>query len=383
MDENLSWVEIDREALEQNIAVFRSLVGEARRLLVVVKGNAYGHGMLPVANIALAAGADWLGVFNMQEAIELRQANIASPILVMGPTPENLLVRAAQLRLSITVASPEAAEAVLRVRPKSLRVHLKLETGTNRQGFLPEHLPVIQRLAEEPSIEIEGAYTHFADIEDTTDHSFAETQLRRFQDFTELLLKLDVTPPLLHTACSAATLLFPQTLFAMARVGISAYGLWPSKETYVSAHQVGREPAKLKPVLSWKTRVSQVKELAVGEYVGYGRTFRTTRPTRIAVLPLGYADGYDRGLSNRAHVLIAGRRAPLRGRVCMNLMMADVTDIPEAKAGDEVVLIGAQGDEHIHADHLASWLGTINYEIVTRIASAAPRIVVPTDREAA
>jgi len=179
-----------------------------------------------------------------------------------------------------------------------------------------------------------------------------------------------------HAACSAATILFPSTYFRLVRVGIALFGLWPSRETLVSAQSLGRNALTLRPVMTLKTRIAQVKTLAPGEYVGYGRTFKTTRQTRIAVLPVGYADGYDRKLSNAANVIVHGIRAPVRGRVCMNLTMVDVTDVPAAAAGDEVVLLGTGGDETVSADDLARLAGTINYEIVTRLAPNAPRIVV-------
>ena len=221
----------------------------------------------------------------------------------------------------------------------------------------------------------EGVSTHFADIEDTTDHVFAMEQIERFEHALDNLRSLGIKPSIPHSACSAATILFPRTHFGMVRVGISLYGLWPSRETRVSAQTLGRGPIALDPVMCWKTRISQVKELDDGEFVGYGRTYRATRNSRIAVLPVGYSDGYDRRLSNAAHVLIGGCRAPIRGRICMNLTMVDVSDIPGASAGDEVVLLGRQGDEVITVDDLADWAGTINYEIVTRLAQTIPRIL--------
>jgi len=178
-----------------------------------------------------------------------------------------------------------------------------------------------------------------------------------------------------HIACTAASLVFPQTRLQLARIGIGLYGLWPSRETMVSLKEQGSE-FKLEPVLSWKTRVAQVKTVAAGEYIGYGCTFRTSRKTRIAVLPVGYYDGYDRKLSNTAYVLIKGKRAPIRGRVCMNLCMADITDIPGVRPEDEVVLLGKQGREQLSSEQLAQWIGTINYEVVTRINPMLPRVVV-------
>jgi alanine racemase len=372
-----SWIEISSGALARNVAVFRELVGAERRLVAVVKADAYGHGMVEVAREALAAGADWLGVFRADEGLALRTANIVAPVLVLGPTPLALIPRAVQAGLRLTVASLEGLGEIAGVgTARRARLHLKLETGTNRQGLLAAELPAVARLLAESGLAVEGAYTHYADIEDTTDHDFAERQLRRFNDLLARLAELGVEVELPHTACTAAAILFPDTHFELVRVGIGLYGLWPSKETQVSAQALGRNQLGLEPVMTWKTRVAQIKEVPPGGFVGYGRTFRATRETRLAVLPVGYADGYDRGLSNVAHVLVRGVRAPLLGRVCMNLSMVDVTDVADVAAGDEVVLLGRQGDERISAEDLARLAGTINYEVVTRAAPGAPRVLV-------
>jgi alanine racemase len=369
-----SWVEIDGAALAGNLLEFRRLVGK-RLLLAVVKANAYGHGSDLVARQAVHAGADWLGVFSIPEGLALRQAGITAPILVLGP-PMGDVARGLEENLRLTVPSLGGAQAVVDSGVRGPRVHLKLETGTNRQGLLRHELSEALDILRGSDAVIEGAYTHFADIEDTTDHDFAQKQLARFEERLDELNSLGATVPLPHTACSAATILFPSTHFALARVGISLYGLWPSKETLVSARTLGRAAISLCPVLSWKTRIAQIKPLEIGDYVGYGRTYRATRKARMAVLPIGYADGYDRGLSNGAHVLVHGVRAPIRGRICMNMTLIDITDIPGASPGDEVVLLGSQGDEKITAEDLASIAGTINYEIVTRISPSLPRVMI-------
>jgi alanine racemase len=372
-----TWVEISAAALRHNIGEFRSLAGPERRLAAIVKADAYGHGLIDVSREALRGGADWLGVFWAGEGLALREAGIEAPILVLGDTFRDLLPDAVRSGLRLTVPSLEAVRRICGIESDGTTlVHLKLETGTNRQGLLRSELPEAVRLLRSRGVEIEGVYTHFADIEDTTDHAFAEHQRRRFSQLIEHLAELGLDPPIRHTACSAAAILFPETYLDLVRVGIALYGLWPSKETFVSASLRGREAVELHPVMSWKTRVAQIKEVPGGDYVGYGRTYRATRETRLAVLPIGYADGYDRRLSNSSHVLVRGVRAPVRGRVCMNLTMVDVTDVPGAVAGDEVVLLGRQGDERIAAEHLAALAGTINYELVTRAAPGAPRLVV-------
>ncbi len=201
---------------------------------------------------------------------------------------------------------------------------------------------------------LEGAHTHFANIEDTTEHDYARGQLNRFNELLARMRQAGFEVPLPHTACSAAAILFPETYFAMVRVGIGLYGLWPSKETLLSAHQEDRNLINLEPAMTWKTKVAQVKSVPAGAFVGYGCTYKTTRPTLLAILPVGYANGYDRSLSNKGHVLVRGQRAPIRGRICMNLTMVDVTDIPGVSLEDEVVLLGQQQDERISAEQMAS-----------------------------
>jgi alanine racemase len=377
MESANTWIELDAAAIENNVRVFRDLIGCDRVLTAVVKADAYGHGLVPVSEVALRAGADWLGVFDAAEGLALRDRGFDAPVIVLGPTREEQLEEALTAELRLTAASLDAARSIAGNRRASgARVHLKVETGTNRQGLDVGELSDAVDLLRRGGVEIEGLYTHYADIEDTTDHTFAEEQRRRFEGCLAALAELGVEPAMPHTACTAAAILFEETYFAMVRVGIGLYGLWPSRETLVSANAVGRNKLGLRPVMTWKTRVAQVKSVGSGGFVGYGRTFRTTRDTRLAVLPVGYADGYDRRLSGAAHVLIRGVRAPVLGRVCMNVIMVDATDVPGAMAGDEVVLLGRQGDEAVTAEDLARLAGTINYEIVTRAAPGAPRVIV-------
>jgi alanine racemase len=232
------------------------------------------------------------------------------------------------------------------------------------------------RLRDARSLRLAGVTTHFANIEDSTNHEFAESQIAAFTRIADAIAAIHPVPFLRHNACSAAVLLFNRTHLDLARVGISLYGLWPSKETYVSCLERGKPSLDLKPVMTWKTRIAQVKQVAEGGYVGYGCAWRATRPTKIAVLPVGYYEGYDRELSGLAHVLVRGKRAPVRGRVCMNMCMVDVTDIPGTELEDEVVLLGRQGDERVTAEQIAVWRGTIAYEIISRIHPSLPRVVV-------
>ena len=381
-----SWIELSRSAHHSNLAFLRRCVGDDVELSAVVKSNAYGHGLELMASSAVEAGADSFCVHALDEALILRRAGFSQDILVMGHVPLARLGEAVEQDLRLVLYNPETLDRLAEEtssQGRSVRVHLKVETGTHRQGVEGAALDgLLVQLKGLPRVQLEGVYTHFANIEDTTDHQYARRQMARFRAALETVERAGFAPTKRHAACSAATVLFPETHFDLVRVGISQYGFWSSKETLLShEHSASEGSARrttgsLTPVLSWKTRVSQVKSVEAGAAVGYGCTFVTTRPSRIAILPIGYSDGYDRGLSSSAHVLIRGRRAQVCGRVCMNLTMVDVTDIPGVQLEDEVVLIGRQGDAEISADHLAGLTGTIHYEVVTRLGPHLPRLMV-------
>ncbi len=380
MSASLQWIEIDAQALRFNIRQFRSLIGEARKLLVVVKSNAYGHGILPVSRIVLDEGADWLGVNDLEEGLLLRRNGFTCPILVVGYVPLPDLKTAVDSDLRLTVYNMETVDRlseVCRGLNRRARVHLKVETGTHRQG-IREHevLDFVRKIRNLPGLIMEGLSSHFANIEDTTDPGFAEFQLENFQRIGRRLKEHGYEIPLKHFTCSAAAILFPETYFDMVRVGIGAYGLWPSREVYVSNLLRRQEPVRLRPVLSWKSKVVQVKHVPKDAFVGYGCTYKTTRETRLAVLPVGYRDGYGRALSGRSYVLINGRRAPVRGRICMNFMMADISDIEGVRLEDEAVLVGGSRNEKITVDSLADLMETINYEFVARIHPGIPRVLI-------
>lgn len=374
----LTWVEISRTALHDNIARLRSLIGPSTLLCACVKANAYGHGLCEAGRIFIDAGADWLSVHSLQEAARLRRHGLACPLYIMGPVDAADYTEALQLdcRLVVYNASDLAAIAqAARACGKPARLHVKIETGTNRQGVGFDALEALcAAISDSPDLVLEGCATHFANIEDTTDHSFAEAQLRRLKSALELLAGRGIRAPIVHCANSAATLLLPESHFNMVRPGIAAYGMWPSNETYVSFVRERSNGFTLTPALTWKARIAQLKDLPSGEYIGYGCTFRTSHPTRLAVLPAGYYDGYDRGIAG-GHVLIHGQRAPIRGRICMNLLMAEVTDISDVNTGDEAVLLGNDGEERISAEQMARWASTINYEVTTRINERIPRII--------
>lgn len=380
-DQLNTWVEISEEAYAHNLAFFKQKIPDRTEFSVVIKANAYGHGMLEIASLAIKHGVDSFCVNSLDEAILLRESGYSQDVLIMGPVPLQQLGEALNYNFRLALYNRQTLDEInglSRGKSNQVRVHLKLETGTYRQGIDLDELPgLLEKLKDSPKVILEAVYTHFANIEDTTDHSYAYSQIERFRKMVEEVQASGFSEVKKHVACSAATLLFAETHFDMVRLGISQYGLWPSRETYVSykIKQTQNEQDVLRPVLSWKTRVSQMKRVAANQFVGYGCTYQTTRESRIAVLPVGYSDGYDRGLSNQSYVLIHSRRAPVRGRVCMNFIMVDVTDIPEAKLEDEAVLIGKSSQEILTADYLAQLTGTINYEIVTRINWQIPRII--------
>jgi len=358
-------IDVDRAALTANMQAFRSLVGPQHRLMAVVKADAYGHGLLLAATAFLAGGADMLGVHSLAEARALREGGVQAPVLVLGPLIADEVSVAVHLDAEITVASVAALSAAV-ASGAACRIHLKVETGVNRQGIVEDELESCRRILEAaPTCRLVGISSHFADVEDTTDHGYAEAQMARFAAWREAVAALGYADLAAHMSCSAAVLVWDRTHGDLARVGVAAYGIWPSRETRVAVHQRGRSELTLTPALTWRVRVSQVRQVAAGETVGYGRTWKAMTDSRIAVLPVGYADGLPRALGGRGHVLLHGRRAPLVGRICMNLCMVDVTNVPQTAAGDQAVLLGRQGDEIITAEMLADQLGTIAYEVLT------------------
>jgi alanine racemase len=373
-----TWIEINKENLIHNLGQFRKLVGEKVKIMGVVKANAYGHGLVEVAGV-ISDQVDWLGVDSLTEALKLREIGIKKPILVLGYTELADPREAVKNNISLTVYNRETIEKLGKIpihNPNlNPKIHIKVETGTSRQG-VPEDeiLDFVKFIKSFPSIEIQGLSTHYANIEDTTDSSFAMEQLAAFLRVAEILKKEGVEP-LCHTACSAATILFPETYFDMVRLGISMYGLWSSKETKAVAKNKGID-FDLKPALTWKTIMAQIKSVKADTPIGYGLTERVSRDSKIAILPIGYYDGYDRKLGSVGSVLIRGKRCKILGRVCMNMIIADVTDLGKVGIEDEAILLGRQGREEISAEELAQKIGTINYEVVTRINPLIPRILV-------
>lgn len=379
VEQGSTWIELSRGALLHNLALFKSLVGGGTALLAVVKANAYGHGLEQVAPLCAEGGVAMLGVHSAQEIRTARRAAPGTAVLAMGYLTPSEVQAEVGPDVHVLLSSPTVLEALAahaRRLGRPIPVHLKVDTGTHRQGVAPEEAVPLARAIRRAGLDLVGIASHFANIEDTTDHEYAFLQLKRFREAVAGVEAEVGRLRWIHAACSAAALLFREADFTMVRIGISLYGHWPSKETYLSWLLArGRDGVRLQPVLSWRARVGQLKDVAAGEPIGYGLTYRTTRRSRIAVLPVGYHDGYPRGLSNRARVLLRGVRAPVVGRVCMDVVMADVTDVPGVKEGDVATLIGSDGTSAVSAEELAELTGTINYEILARLSPAIPRVV--------
>jgi alanine racemase len=359
---------INLGALEHN---YREVVrnAEGRKILAVVKAQAYGHGTLAVSRYLLKLGADMLGVALVEEGNELRSAGIDAPILLMGSLFPDQAETAVTLRLTPAVYTISVARALSEAAQKlkmAVPVHVKIDTGMGRIGIAPEHaFAFIGDLRRLPGIDVQGLMTHFADA-DLREKGFASVQMALFERLLRDLDAAHITLPLRHAANSAAVLDFHRALFTMVRPGLMLYGYSPL--------ECGADNRGLEPVMSLVTRIAYLKKVASGVPISYGRTFVTNRDSLIATLPIGYADGYSRRLSNCGEALVRGVRVPVVGRVCMDMCMIDVTGLAGVSEGDEVVLIGRQGTERITASDIAEKTGTIPYEVLCGISSRVPRV---------
>ena len=364
----LTRAEIDLSALAHNVRALRQAVGVT--VAAVIKADGYGHGAVAAARAAVAGGAGWLAVATADEGIAVRRAGIGVPILVLGWTPPQAMAAALAHDLRLTAVDPAdfaAASAAAVATGRTARLHVKIDSGMGRLGFAawqPDTPARIAELARQPQVEVEGIYTHFA-CADEPDDSYTLEQLRLFQGVVDAVRRAGLRPAVIHAANSAAALRRPETRFDLVRLGLAIYGLEPYPG---AAAGLG-----LRPALRWVTHVAQVKVLAPGMGISYGRTCVPDRPLRVAVLPVGYADGYDRRLSNRGEVVIGGRRARGLGRVCMDQIVVGEVDAT-VRAGDEAVLLGRQGRDCISAVEMAAWLDTIPYEVLTRIGPRVARV---------
>ncbi len=367
-----TWVEIDVEAAAHNTRRIKEMIGPDVKLMVVLKADAYGHGAVRLARVTLSNGAERIGVAALNEAIALRDAGIGAPILVLGYSPAWAARQALLNDVGVTIYDLEVARAMNRAASELCRpavVHVKVDTGMGRLGLLPPQVTLfVQQLESFAHLQFEGIFTHFS-VADSTDPRHVDHTQAQLERFRAVLAELEAVgrrPPLVHCANSSAILTRPETYYDMVRLGIALHGLAPS--------QTVRCPADFRPALSFKTTVAQVKTLAPHTPISYGNTYRTEREQTVAVIPVGYADGFRRAPRHWGQVLVRGRRAPIIGRVTMDQTMVDVTHIPGVRIGDEVVLIGRQRDETITAEEVAERLGTINYEVVAGILARVPRI---------
>lgn len=361
------WAEIDLDAIAHNVGQVKNKT--RAKIMAIVKANAYGHGAYAVAKTALAAGAERLGVALLAEAIELRDKGITAPIHVLGYTPEESAKLVVEGDIIQTVFSLSQAEALAKAAQglgKTAKVHIKIDTGMSRIGFGWDKTDQILPLFYLHGLEVEGAFTHLA-AADIKEKSFTFEQLDKFVKCIARLESFGVKIAIRHAANSAAIIDVPQAHFEMVRPGIMLYGLAPSQD-------VDLDSVDLRTAMTFKAEVALVKKLPRGATVSYGRTYRAEGDITVATLPLGYADGYTRLLSNRANVLVKGKRAPIVGRICMDQCMINVTEIPGVAAGDPVVLFGRDGEHVLPVDELANMLGTINYELVCMVSARVPRI---------
>lgn len=366
-----TWVEVDYSAITKNVRTLKALLADSISLMAVVKSNAYGHGMTGSAKAVLAGGAQWLAVDEITEALALRKDGIKAPILVLGYTLPELYKIASDKKISLTISSLESLQELSKMKfAKPIKIHIKFDTGLHRQGIMKPHIQQTIRIisAEKFPAVVEGVYTHFAVMEDPMRQEYSNMQRDAFKDIIAKLNAKGFTP-LTHASASSGILFSKDFHFTMARAGIASYGLWPSREIRLWA-----KDTTLVPALTWKAIVSEVKIIEKGSKVGYDLTHEVSRPSRIAIIPVGYWHGLPRALSNTGHVLIGGKRAPIIGRISMDMTIVDVTDVPSVRIGSEAVLIGVQGKEALTAQEMAEKAGTINYEVVTRINPLLPRI---------
>lgn len=368
-----TWIHISKSAINHNFRTFRRLIGKNVLLLGVIKSNAYGHGLVSMARLYEENNVDWLGVDSISEGNKLRHEKIKKPILVLGYTqPENFVI-ASKKNISITISSFESLTALTKFR-KKIKIHIKIDTGMHRQGFLIDQVSeAVSQLKKIPHVTVEGLFTHFASAKDPRDPSDTQKQIELFEKAIDIF-KANGFNPLCHAAATGGTINFPQSHFDMVRVGIGLFGLWPSPETKES--KIKSKDFILKPVLSWESIVSEVKWVEKNEQVGYDYTEKLTIKSRLAVVPVGYWHGFWRAFSSKAFVIIRGTRCRVVGRVSMDMIVVDVTRLKNVAVGDTVVLLGKQKKEEISAEELSVFANTSPYEIVTRLNPLIKKIVI-------
>ncbi len=362
------WVEVSQNAVRNNIKAMRRIIRPGAKLFAVVKSNAYGHGLALFSEMAERFGADGFCVDSVIEGLKLRSAGIQRSILVLGPTlPNGSLAEAASNGITVTVSSHESLAQIAKSKFKPA-FHIKVDTGMHRQGFYPEELKKIAQLITNRQLPIAGIYTHFASAKDLNYPTFTELQFREFTRATGILAAHGLKRLIRHTAATGGTMVSRKYHLDAVRIGIGLYGLWPSKELEMQLPKINLEPA-----LSWHSVVSEVKKVSAGEYIGYDLAERLTRDTTVAIVPIGYWHGFDRGLSGVGRVLIHGRQARVLGRVSMDLLTVDATGIP-VRQGSVATIIGSQSGGAISASDVAQKIGTSHYEVITRINPLIERV---------
>jgi len=364
-----NWVEIDLDAIAFNCQQIKKWIGEKTELMAVIKGNAYGHGIVMAAKTALENGATRFAAARVDEGVVLRQAGIDAPVLVLGYVPAEEMETVVKWRITPPIMHWHTAKAVSEISSSQgvvTPVHVKVDTGMGRFGLLPDEVvDFVKRLITLPSIRLEGLYTQFA-VADEADKTYTYKQFEIYKGVLKDLEEAGIHIPIRHVCNSAATLNFPEMHLDMVRCGTAIYGNYPSP---VTDHSI-----PLRPAMSLKSRVGRIRTLPAGSSISYGRAYTTTRPTTVALVPIGFGDGFSRQLSNKGSVLIRGKRAPIVGRVCMDQCIVDVSGIPEVQQDDEVVLFGRQDGAEITAEEIASLMDSINYVVLAAVSARVPRV---------
>lgn len=380
-----TWIEVSKKALDNNYREFRKLIKPECKLMAIAKSNAYGHGLVDYAKTMTELGADWIGVDSITEAMRLRKEGIGIPILVLGYTlPENL-AEAVENNISLTISSFDSLDALQRffagtqndksglIHDSGFMIHVKVDTGMHRQGFQLDEFEKAVKFIKESllNVQVEGAYTHFAAAKDPSFPDETNAQIEQFKEAAEILKKYGFNP-ICHAAATSGTIVFPESHFDMVRIGIGLMGLWPSSET----KDCFIDKINLIPALTWRTIISEIKTVKAGERIGYDFTETLSRDSKIAILPVGYWHGYRRDLSGIGHVIVRGKKAKILGRISMDMITIDVTDIENTAVGDHVTLIGSDGDAEVSAYELAELSNTSWYETITQINPLIKKIYI-------
>lgn len=364
-----TWIEVDKRAIRHNFSVFKGVIGKQVKMLGVVKSNAYGHNLLEFAKELEKLGVDFLGVDSAVEALALRREGVKAPILVLGYTLPEMFEQLAEKDISMTVSNFETLNELKKIKGK-IKIHVKVDTGMSRHGFVETEIKkVLGEISRTPAVAVVGLYTHFAMAKNPSFPAYTKSQIEKFNIWREAFIKAGLKP-ICHAGATAGTLLYKEAHFDMVRIGISLYGIWPSRES----EAFYENKIKLQPVLSWKTIIAEIKRYPKGTKVGYDCTETLDKDSIVAVLPVGYWHGLPRALSSIGHVIINGQKCKILGRVCMDIIMVDISKVKNPKVGDEATIIGRDGKVGITVDNIATLLDGSAYELVTRINPLIKRI---------